>query len=244
MPSFTYHIKSWGAWGPGVETPETLSAWAQGSCEWLKEGKPDVSFIPVAARRRLSPMCKMSLAAVHHCVGTTLPANTPSVFASRYGENQLTSSILSDIVCDSPISPMKFSLSTHNSIAGIFSIQAKNTAPSVSVAAEEDTFGMALLEAATMLKTSGNSEILVVMCEEALSPINKPYVSEQQFPYAIALMLSVQEGASMSTAFEPIVAPDPDAPPPPLALQFLKWLLNETPTLRAEGKNYAWSWER
>jgi hypothetical protein len=246
MPSFSYKIKSWGAWGPGVDTPEALSAWATGAGEWLSEGKPDVSFMPVASRRRLSLLCKMTLAALYRCIsGGPLPATTPSVFASRYGENQFTVSILSDIVDNSLISPMKFSLSTHNSTAGIFSIQARNHAPSVSIAAEEDSFGMALFEAATLLETSDHPEVLVLMSEEPLADMYGPYVSELQVPYAIALVLSATEGAPISTTFESTSPVDRNANTPPLALDFLKWMHIETPTLlRSQGRNYTWTWER
>ncbi|MDA1044421.1 MAG: beta-ketoacyl synthase chain length factor [Verrucomicrobia bacterium] len=244
MPSFDTHIKSWGAWGPGLDTAEALSAWACGTGNWLSEGQPDMSFLPLAARRRLSPLCKMALAALYRCTGSAWPSGMPSVFASRYGENRITSSILEDIVCRSPVSPMKFSLSTHNSVAGIYSIQANTPAPSTSIAAEEDTFGMALLDAVTTMKTSPHSEVLVVMCEEPLAERYEPFLSEQQLPYAIALVLSRQEGTPVSTSFTSTPVCDRPADTLPLALQFLKWFLQGAVMLRGQGRHYEWSWER
>jgi hypothetical protein len=158
-------LLGWSAWTPGVSTPAEWQAWAKGMLAIADApDAPPVDFIPAMQRRRLSRLSRLSLAAAYACAGDK--HTLPTVFASRHGEIHRTLGLLADLARNEPLSPMAFSLSVHNTAAGLYSITTGNTAPSTAIAAGRDTLPMAMIEATGQLQH--HHEVMVVYAEEPL----------------------------------------------------------------------------
>jgi hypothetical protein len=125
----------------------------------LRSGEaPDLSQVPPAAKRRLSPVQKIyfSLASKVERV----PAAS-TVFASRDGEDLLTRQIVEAFYEDGSVSPHKFSASVYNAAPGLWSVHTRNHANYTAVVAREDSLEAGLLEALT-----GELPSLFVYAEE------------------------------------------------------------------------------
>ena len=109
-------------------------------------------------------------AAMHACQRAGIEVDQlPSVFASVGSEIQVT-----DVLCrsltdpDYLLSPTQFHNSVHNTTAGYWSILTQCQQPATAIAAVEDTFAMALLEACSQLQQHPGDLLLV--CYDELWP--------------------------------------------------------------------------
>jgi len=119
----------------------------------------DVSFVPPALRRRLSPLQKIFFH-LANIEGSPSPANV--VFASRDGEDALTRKTVARFIEDGSASPQCFSASVYNAAPGLWSVFTGNRAPYTAIAAGKDTVSAAFSEALGMEA----GPVLVVYAEE------------------------------------------------------------------------------
>jgi hypothetical protein len=124
---------------------------------------PDVGFLPIMQRKRLSLQSKIALCLANDTVSrSTYPRETlASVFATRYGECLRSYSILEGIARAEAPTPAAFSASVHNTASGLWSIAAQCTAPSTTVTASDATLHAGLLEAAGMSFETGEQVLFV-----------------------------------------------------------------------------------
>lgn len=192
LPSqyFQCQIERWLAWAPGLNSIELWEQWAKDSDPRLPtEGEdPPVSFLPIAMRKKLSSVTKISLWLAHHILTPEERQNIPTVFASRHGEGLLTVELLHEIRSGEPLSPMSFSRSVHNAASGLFGIANKNQAPSTAIAAMERSFEMGFLEAVMQLQKY--DRVLFVMADEGLMKEFGQYLDESWGAYGVALLIS------------------------------------------------------
>lgn len=183
-----FSIKNWAAFAPGLENQEDWRLWALNKKDISKDftALPNIDFIPPMQRRRLSQLTKMALKTAFDC--NQNQSNVESVFASRFGEWNQSVKILESIAKKEEISPAAFSLSVHNSAAGIYSIINHNKLPYSSISANEMTFQAALIEALAKLQNQEN--ILLVIGEEMIPPFYQDIFKVNFYPFALALMLS------------------------------------------------------
>ncbi|OMH31859.1 hypothetical protein BGP75_16330 [Motiliproteus sp. MSK22-1] len=180
---------------PGLQTKE---AWR----DWLLHperidsplGKVSLKQIPPLLRRRFSPLGKCAMGAI-------LPIledgeSIPSIFASRHGDTELSLSLQKDMGLDEPMSPTGFSLAVHNAVSGLFSIARKDTSEITSISAMEALVLQALLEAVGQLQVS--ARVLCVVYDMPLPEPFSRFTKGDQFPYAIAMILSQTTGDSYS----------------------------------------------
>nr|WP_272888512.1 beta-ketoacyl synthase chain length factor [Stutzerimonas stutzeri] len=213
--------------------------WARDPCE-LESGdvQPDVSFLPAMQRRRLSRLARMVFA-----VATPLAAGRPAmplVYASRHGETTRTFAILNDLAGEEPLSPTQFSLSVHNAIIGLWSIQQQNTSEMTSLAAEGDGLEHAVLEA-TLLLGEGAPEVLVVVAEDQPPTVYAPWINDVSFPYAVALLLKPGRAWQLSLG---TAEPTPTCAAHPHAINLIRALLNNKPTLQNQWGSRQWNWQQ
>lgn len=109
----------------------------------LADTELDLSRVPPAARRRLSPLQKVFFHLASH-IETEPSENT--VFASCCGETSLTHRLVEDFNAEGSVSPNRFSTSVYNAAPGLWSVATKNPAPYTAIAAAEDTLECGLLE--------------------------------------------------------------------------------------------------
>src|SRR5690348_4788326 len=144
-----FGIARWQAWAPGVTEPAAWRAWLPaGHCP-EPQALPDVSFLPSLLRRRLDRCGRMAMSTAWPCSEGL--ESVQSVFASRHGALERTVELLHALSHDEPLSPTTFSLSVHNSTAGLFSIARTDRGAATAMAAGDDSLGLSLLEGANLI---------------------------------------------------------------------------------------------
>ena len=144
--------------------------------------RPDVSFVPPLARRRLTSLERAALAvAVRVCPES---CEVPVVFASRWGEIGTTFSLFRQFADEGEMSPAAFSVSVHNAAPGAFSILTGNHAPYTAIAAGERSFEAGLMEACAMRR-----RVLFVYAEESTPDLYLPAVADPETCRAVAFLM-------------------------------------------------------
>ena len=232
-----FNIAAWRAWAPGLDSVADWQAWSQQPRTLaVSDSAPDVSFLPAMQRRRLSRLARMAFS-----VGWPLAegiADLPLVFVSRHGETPRTFDILSDLGAAQPLSPTQFSLSVHNAVIGLWSIQRGDTSEMTALAAEGDGLEQALLEAATLLG-EGAPGVLLIVAEEAPPELYTPFIDDVPFPYAVALLL--RPGAQWQLQLGEGQGPRSTWPH---ALELVRALCSDTDSLQHHWKRRQWNWSR
>lgn len=184
-----FGIARWKAWAPGVGDGPGWQAWLAGTDCREADLQPDVNFLPPMLRRRLDRHGRMALHTAWPCAEGI--QSLPFVFASRHGDLNRTLELLSALAKEEVLSPTDFSLSVHNSTAGLFSISRGDRAPATALAAGPDTLGMGLLEGANLL-AAGAEQVLVCYAEDAPPGAYAPYVADEpaRHPFAVSLLLT------------------------------------------------------
>jgi hypothetical protein len=238
---FTFTLAQWNAWAPGLNQAKDWTLWANAPYCPIGSDEarlPVLEFIPPLQRRRLSVMARAALA----CAWPLAEGQRamPMVFASQHGETSRNFRLLQDLVRGEPLSPTSFSLSVHNSTAGLWSILRKETTESVALAAEHDSLEHALLEAALLLD-QGAESVIVVATEETPPFDYARWIDHHSFPFALALRVTAGNEFQLCCG-----EPKTPAEINPLAnpLSFLRHLLLDTPEWHHVGAQRAWHWSR
>ena len=90
------------------------------------------------------------------------------MIASRHGEYDRTTAILTSLADRESVSPAEFSMSVHHGLAGLLSIHAGNKRGHVAVAAGADTFCFGLVEAALALADEPEIPVLLIYYDAEL----------------------------------------------------------------------------
>lgn len=172
--------------------------------EWAAseaEPKPDVSFIPMMERRRLSLVERAALHVawrvfreVEGMDGAPSASETPVVFASRWGEIGTTLKLMRQMHDEGEMSPAGFSSSVHNAAPGAWSIFTGNRAPYTAIAACERSYEMGLLEARAQV-AAGAPSVLFVYAEESTPDYYMPEFGKRVSAHAVAQLLVPSGGA-------------------------------------------------
>ena len=160
--------------------------------------KPDVSFMPMMVRRRLSTVERAALHVAWKVFdgagadGASMPApgEVPVVFASRWGEIGTTLKLIRQMHHEGEMSPAAFSSSVHNAAPGAWSLFTKNTAPYTAIAARERTYEMGLLEAEAQLAAGPYRTVLYVYAEESTPVYFHEQFGKPETARAVALLLA------------------------------------------------------
>jgi hypothetical protein len=184
------------------------------------------------------------LHAAYAAAGSDGVASLPTVFASRYGELALTVALLESLARSEPLTAARFTHSIHNTQIGLFSIAARNRGMATAVSAGPDTFPYAIVEALALLERCGRrGGVLVVVADEPVPATFDVFDREPAGPYALALVL--EPGGSGHRVGLVQAAGDAVArrPPWPQAIEFLRWLLSDEPSVTL-GVSRPWAWHR
>jgi hypothetical protein len=173
--------------------------------------------------------------------------NMPVIFASRHGDTGRSYQLLRDLAAGEPLSPTSFSLSVHNAIGALYSIDRRDTANYQAIAAGPATVEMALVEAAGLL-ADGASEVLVVHYEAPLAEAYTVFADEPEATYAWAWRVGAPiEGAPRYevSSHSTRVADMPVEPVTlPHGLAVLHFLLAEAPVMIRDTGTTRWIWSR
>ncbi len=218
--ALTFNISDWKAWFP---TPQNT--------------QPDVSVIPAMLRRRLSPVARIAMSVIMPLAETH--GAMPVVYVSRHGDLQRTFQLLKDLASGEPVSPTAFSLSVHNATAGLFSIQQGLTKNITAISCGDADLIPALLEALGQCKPQ-EPKVMCVFCDEPPPDIYRAQVSQPEFAYAVALIISLDEGWQLSLAPDQTLASDST----PQALQLLALLKDDAHDLSVIHNHTTWQLRR
>ena len=182
----SFSVTDWTAWAPGMETAENWKSWANGEVSLAGLGAPARVEIAPMLRRRLSRLGKAALRAA-----TDVDAGPAAryVFASKHGESTLTLEMLKCLARDEPVSPAMFSLSVHNALAGILSIDKRNTRSHTAVAAGDETLCAGIIEALGLIAENGEAPVLLVYYDESVSDFYGPFSPDVPATVALAMMI-------------------------------------------------------
>lgn len=206
-----FQIESWAALAPELETRESWQHWLKHP-EKLPEtpGKVSLEKVPPMLRRRFGTPGKYAMAAALQVLNEG--EAVPGIFSSRHGNTALTLSLLEEMGRDEPMSPTSFSLAVHNAVSGLFSIARKDTSMVTSLAAMEGLVLHTLLEAAGQLQVS--DRVLCVIYDIPLPELYRRYCTGNDFPYAIAMIISHTGGVKYSIEQCEQVIPNNTSPLP------------------------------
>ena len=201
-----------------------------------------LSTVPRMLKRRLTPLARIVFCAASQCIDED--TESPIVFSSTHGELAKSFKMMEMIEAGEEISPTAFSLSVHNSIAGLFSMVYKNKTQCTVVAPGEEGISAAFIEALGLLD-EGEQDVLIVLYDEPLVSFypSAPYQLTTDSSSAIALMLrKTGDGIPLRFSCENETGDDGEQPlHVPLLAQFLaenqKELIIHTPRHR-------WCWKR
>lgn len=223
-------VKNWGIWPPLKQRTNVITQ------------NQLLSSIPKMLKRRLSPLAQIVFCAASQCIDKN--TDIPTIFSSTHGELAKSFNMMKIIETGEEISPTAFSLSVHNSIAGLFSMAYANKAQCTVVAPGEDGISAAFIEAAGLLQ-EGIDGVLIILYDEPLEPFypSAPYHLTASASRAIALSIS-KSGTGIPLHFSHIKKTGNDGEQPlqiPLLIDFLstsqKKLIINTP-------RHGWCWEK
>jgi hypothetical protein len=191
---------------------------------------PEVHFVDSMLRRRLGRLSRMALHVAHEAAREGSPIAT--IFSSRHGELARTVNILHAVSANEMPSPAAFSLSVHNSAAGIFSISRADQVPSTALAAGDETLLWALQEALIRLEVDPDAQVLVVYADEPLPTEYRASASAPEPAHALAFLLSHGEGLRLEWSEN---CEDPPSPEP-FSLHVLAHLLGKRASISWHGE--------
>jgi len=196
----------------------------------------DRDTIPAMLRRRSSQAMQLAFSAASQVCAQTgrPPAGLPAIFASVAGEIRTTDQICTELAKpDGLISPSAFHNSVQNAAAGYWSIAQHCIQGASALAAGQDTFAMALLEAWCQLACQGG-ELLLVCYDESWPDYLAPGAGKTAFAAALILAADVVESSiarlgkpqQQSIDFPAQWMALADAMPVLAAIPLLDWLVN------------------
>lgn len=144
---------TWTILGKDELAPPQCGIWSHG--EGINLHKHEDITIPMSLRRRLTPLGKLAMGELfrNRAQLSEEHREIPWVMACRHGDSNRMLNLLTNLAQQEQLSPMDFSLSVHNAIAGLFSIAMGNKQSSTSLSGGKNTFEMGLLEAYALAQT-------------------------------------------------------------------------------------------
>lgn len=235
--NISFNIDAWLAHSNGFSVSQNWESWAN-SLQWPEEDKLITSAIPPMMRRRMSNLSKLA-------VQTTIELLNEHevdylVFASRHGELHRSVKLVDDILIGEEASPMAFSQSVHNTAAGLATIATKKPIPLTSIAASENTFQSAIIEAWLYLNEHPNSKVLVIDFDEPLPDAYKKYENQSYRGYGLGLVVSNGNGFSLSQH----QTSETSAQTLPQGLEFIRHFLSNQSQWKIESPQQTWTWQR
>ncbi|MEF1255074.1 beta-ketoacyl synthase chain length factor [Vibrio sp. M260112] len=235
--NISFNIDAWLAHSNGLSTSQNWESWAN-NLEWPQDGTLICSAIPPMMRRRMSHLSKLA-------VQTSIELLNEHeidylVFASRHGELHRSIALVGDILRGEEASPMAFSQSVHNTAAGLVTIATKKTIPLTSIAAAENTFQSALLEAWLYLNDHPDHKVLVVDFDEPVPEAYQQYEHQQYQGYGLGLVLSVGKQYQISKQSNDSGQPHSL----PQGLEFIRQFVSERNEWAICANNQIWNWQR
>jgi hypothetical protein len=259
---FTFGIRGWFAWKPGLESKAAWLAWAglpASDESEIKDNNPIP--LPMMLRRRLNAFGQKVIGA---SLATSAADQSRYVFATRHGEFTTTLRILEDLHQRVAPSPADFTMSVHHALAGLLSIKTGNKAGHTTISAGTETFAYGLLEAATTVMEQQPSTALLVSYDEPLPDAYRNFrgAAEAELPLVIALEIvdpaaadhrftlsigareAVAAGRPLDSQLGDQDGDEGGSENVPMGQRFLDFFLSGRSEARFTGETMTWIWRR
>ncbi|MBP8040256.1 MAG: beta-ketoacyl synthase chain length factor, partial [Aeromonadaceae bacterium] len=175
------------ALAPGLDSGERWQQWSEDLLWPETASLPATPLIPAMTARRMSQSARLAVQLGLQLIAQWQPRHLLCV--SRHGELARTFTLLQKLIQQQPLSPTDFSMSVHNTVAGLTTIVGQQPLPASSLAAGVDSFHAGLVEAcATLQAVSG--PVLLLYFEGSLPEFYRPWVAECEPPHAVAVVLA------------------------------------------------------
>lgn len=234
--SITINIENWYASSAGVQGKHAWQEWAFNGY-YPEDTSNAFNNIPPMMRRRMSELSKHAV----HCAIELLNQSTLDylVFSSRHGELHRSLALVNSILRGEEASPMAFSQSVHNTAAGLTTIATNKAIPLTSIAAGENTFHSALLEAFCFLQLHPKAKVLLIDFDEPLPTDYYEFEKQSYRGYALGLILTHGDAYSIQPATLNI---NPNQTLPQ-TLQFLRSFLSSAANQwQISTSRHTWTW--
>ena len=232
----SFSLQDSQALSPGLVDEAAWQVWAQHGCWPAEPPFPATPLLPMMMARRLSQGSRLAVQ-----VGLSLLARHPvdyAIFASRHGELTRSMTLLQALADRQALSPTDFSMSVHNTAAGLCSIQGKAAIPMTSLAAGESSLMAGLTEAVGALQ-AGARKVLLVAFEGPVPEFHRPWLGSEAPPHALGLVLEAGDQWRCEG-----VRPAVDAARPlPQSLVFWRAQLRDERTLTLGDDRQEWTWQ-
>lgn len=146
---------------------------------------PDVKFVPMLTRRRLSQLSKM-VVAVNDAISKDEPPSKVT-FASQFGEISQQLKISQTLLDTGNVSPAHFSLSVFNASIANATILTKNTAGYSAVFSGKVAFRDGLRDCVAALKAQSEQERVFIFADERIPETYAP-VAGSPYPNAVCAL--------------------------------------------------------
>ncbi len=251
MKLYISNISTWSPYGSEHNLPSTNER-SDEPVPDIDFSWPKLDFVPAMQRRRLSPFAKISLYVANKTLehGCNTKNEFPIIFSSRHGDIHKTSILLENLAQQEMLSPTAFALSVHNAVPSLYSILTKNKAAINAIAAGQDSFFMAIIDAYVRLATGVCDEVLFIHADQNLPEIYDTFKDEQQIAHSVAMQISLKKSAN-SHAVECSYTHNDNADvevesnnntlPLPVALSFSQWFNEKEIELNYHSTNYHWN---
>jgi Beta-ketoacyl synthase, N-terminal domain len=225
-------LQKWAVWPPIQADTE----------QDLVRQKELLASVPKMLKRRLSPLAKAVFCAANQCIDAQMIV--PIVFSSSHGELAKSFSMMEMLEAGEEISPTAFSLSVHNSIAGLLSIAWQNTLQCTVVAPGEEGMAAAFIEALGLLQ-EGSEQVLLVFYDEPLVDFypTAPFKLSTDDSRALAVRIAKSgEGQKLKMSSLPLTGNDGEQPVQ--LMPFIRFLAEPQAQLTLKTLRHSWRWQK
>ncbi len=182
----------------GLSNQDDFCLWDGNMASLSGDVSIDTKSIPPMLRRRCSFASKIALA-------TSLPLLDKAdikagVFCSQHGELANTVDIFQNLADTEILSPNKFSQCVHNTASGLLSVHKKLTIPFNSIAAGQETFQMALIDASVQL--SQYPEVLFTAFDDIIPSVYNGHSVLDNLAYGVSFIISRESINDTSIALD------------------------------------------
>lgn len=175
------------ALAPGLDSAASWQQWSQDGC-WPEAAPfPATPLIPPMTVRRMSHSARLAVQLALQLIEQWQPRHL--ICVSRHGELTRTFTLLQKLIQQQPLSPTDFSMSVHNTVAGLTTIVGQQPLPASSLAAGVDSFQAGLLEACATLPVA-SGPVLLLYFEGSLPEFYRPWIAESEPPHGVAIVLA------------------------------------------------------
>lgn len=246
-PITQFKRPQWYALSAQLVTEQDWRHWAL-DANYCSDQPLTKQHIPPMVRRRMSSLSQLAVQTALQLLSEHSSIDY-LIFSSQHGELPRTVQLIQAILAGEDASPTYFSQSVHNTAAGLTTIIAKQAIPVTSLAAGDDSFHQAMIEAYAYLADNPESKVILVDFDEPLPEVYQPYRRSDFGGYALGLLL--QAGTDFTLSWS---ASSRDEPQPaqrdqaglnlPQSMLWLREHLTEQPDWTITSSNKQWHWQR